>query len=97
MGFSNARHCVGRVEGHRPTIQDVVTQAGVSPATVSRVLNVSARMRPALAERVRATMHALQYRPSRAARALRDNRSTINGLLISDIQNPFFTALVRGV
>jgi LacI family transcriptional regulator len=80
-----------------PTIQDVAAQAGVSPATVSRVLNGSARVSPALAERVRATMQALQYRPSRAARALRANRSTILGLLISDIQNPFFTTLVRGV
>ena len=53
-----------------PTIQDVAAQAGVSPATVSRVLNGSARVSPALAERVRITMHALRYRPSPAARAL---------------------------
>ncbi len=47
--------------------------------------------------RVRAAAQELQYQPSRAARALRANQTTIIGLLITDIQNPFFTALVRGV
>lgn len=47
--------------------------------------------------RVRAAAQELQYQPSRAARALRANQATIIGLLITDIQNPFFTALVRGV
>lgn len=79
------------------TIQDVANRANVSPATVSRVLNGSAHVRSDLAERVQAAIQALQYRPSRAARALRAKRSTIIGLLISDIQNPFFTLLVRGV
>ena len=80
-----------------PTIQDVARRAGVSVATVSRVLNGTVRVNPELAQRVHAAIEALQYRPSHAARSLRARRSVIIGLLISDLQNPFFTELVRGV
>lgn len=79
------------------TIDDVADHAGVSTTTVSRVLNGTGNVNQQLAERVRASVVALQYRPSRAARALRANRARTVGLLISDIENPFFTALVRGV
>jgi LacI family transcriptional regulator len=79
------------------TIQDVARHAGVSIATVSRVLNGTAYVNEEVAARVRAAVKELQYQPSRAAQALRANRSKIIGLLISDIQNPFFTALIRGV
>ena len=79
------------------TIQDVAQHAGVSIATVSRVLNGTAYVNEEVSARVRAAVKDLQYQPSRAAQALRANRSKIIGLLISDIQNPFFTALIRGV
>ena|SRR5579859_169945 len=79
------------------TIQDVAKHAGVSIATVSRVLNGSAYVNKEVAARVQVAVKELQYQPSRAAQALRANRSRIIGLLISDIQNPFFTALIRGV
>jgi LacI family transcriptional regulator len=79
------------------TIQDVAKQARVSIATVSRVLNGTAYVNEEVTARVRAAIEELQYQPSRAARTLRRNHSTIIGLLITDIQNPFFTALVRGV
>ncbi len=78
-------------------IQDVAKRAGVSISTVSRVFNGTAAVSADITARVRAAAQELQYQPSRAARALRGNRSTIIGLLISDIQNPFFTALIRGV
>lgn len=78
-------------------IQDVAKQAGVSIATVSRVLNGSARVSADVKQRVQATMEALAYQPNPAARSLRSNRSRIIGLLISDIQNPFFLDLIRGV
>lgn len=78
-------------------IQDVAKRAGVSIATVSRVLNGTVTVNPQAAERVRAAAQALQYRPNHAARALRASRAMIIGLLISDIQNPFFTALIRSV
>lgn len=79
------------------TIQDVAKRAGVSIATVSRVLNGTAFVNEEVTARVLEAVKELQYQPSRAARALRANRSKIIGLLISDIQNPFFTTLIRGV
>jgi LacI family transcriptional regulator len=79
------------------TIQDVARHANVSIATVSRVLNGTAHVNPEVVTRVRAAIEALNYQPSRAARLLRANHSSIIGLLISDIQNPFFTTLIRGV
>jgi LacI family transcriptional regulator len=79
------------------TIQEVARHAGVSIATVSRVLNHTARVTPEVEARVRAAMKELNYQPNRAARSMRANHSQIIGLLITDIQNPFFTTLVRGV
>lgn len=79
------------------TIRDVARHAGVSIATVSRVLNGTTFVNPEVAIRVRAAIEALNYQPSRAARLLRANHSSIIGLLITDIQNPFFTALIRGI
>ncbi|MFL5664179.1 MAG: LacI family DNA-binding transcriptional regulator [Ktedonobacteraceae bacterium] len=78
-------------------IQDVAKRAGVSIATVSRVLNDRGHVNEDVIARVRLAAQELQYQPSRAARALRANQTTIIGLLITDIQNPFFTELVRGV
>lgn len=79
------------------TIKDVATRAGVSSATVSRVLTGKPHVREAVRQRVLAAVHELGYKPSRVARSLRVRRSQIIGLIISDIQNPFFTALVRAV
>lgn len=78
-------------------IQDVAKRAGVSISTVSRVLNGKDHVNEDVIARVRIAAQELQYQPSRAARALRANQATIIGLLITDIQNPFFTELVRGV
>jgi DNA-binding LacI/PurR family transcriptional regulator len=78
-------------------IQDVAQRAGVSSATVSRVLankpHVSLRVR----KLVMAAIEELDYQPSRVAHSLRVQTSKIIGLIISDIQNPFFTSLVRAV
>jgi LacI family transcriptional regulator len=79
------------------TIRDVAAVAGVSPATVSRVLNTNDRVRPELRDRVHDAVARLGYRPNSQARSLRTRATTVLGLIISDIQNPFFTALVRGV
>jgi len=78
-------------------IVDVARRAGVSISTVSRVLNGRDHVNEDVIARVRQAAQELQYQPSRAARALRAKQTTIIGLLITDIQNPFFTALVRGV
>ncbi len=79
------------------TIRDVAQRAKVSPSTVSRVLNGHQKVDPKLARRVQSAAKVLVYRPSRAARALRVKRSQVIGLVLSDIQNPFFTALVGAV
>jgi LacI family transcriptional regulator len=91
LGYSAQRR------GMLANIQDVAKRAGVSIATVSRVLNGRNHVNEDVIVRVRTAAQELQYQPSRAARALRANQTTIIGLLITDIQNPFFTSLVRGV
>ncbi|MGV4980940.1 LacI family DNA-binding transcriptional regulator [Streptomyces sp. NRAIS4] len=78
------------------TINDVAQAAGVSPATVSRVLN-GGRVTAERAERVRRAAAELGFAPNRVARSLRTQRSSLIGLIIPDIENPFFTALARGV
>ncbi len=79
------------------TIKDVARHAGVSPATVSRVLNGLDTVDEELAVRVRRSMEELGYEPNRAARALRSQRARVWGVIISDIENPFFTGMVRGI
>jgi LacI family transcriptional regulator len=78
------------------TIYEVAAHAGVSPATVSRVLNGGA-VSPEYAQRVRESAEALRYRPNRTARSLRRQQSDMIALIIPDIENPFFTSLARGV
>ncbi|MGH2557995.1 MAG: LacI family DNA-binding transcriptional regulator [Thermomicrobiales bacterium] len=79
------------------TIQDVARHANVSPATVSRVVNGATSVDRALAERVRLAIKELRYQPNRAARMLAGRRSATVGLLVTDIQNPFFMEIIRGV
>ncbi|CAN5897968.1 substrate-binding domain-containing protein [soil metagenome] len=79
------------------TITDVARRAGVSSATVSRVLSGKPHVRGRLEPRVLEAVDALGYTPSRVAQSLRAKRSKIVGLIVSDIQNPFFTALARAV
>ncbi len=79
------------------TIYDVARRADVSAATVSRVLNGHSSVDPHLAERVRTAVAELDYRPSALARNLRRSRTSLWAVIISDVGNPFFTSLVRGV
>ena len=79
------------------TIKDVARAAGVSPATVSRVLNERPDVDPALVDRVQAAVVQLGYQPSRVARNLRRQQTSVWGMVISDIRNPFFTDMVRAV
>lgn len=78
-------------------IGDVATAAGVSVATVSRTLNNNSSVDPALAERVRRAADTLGYRPNAVARNLRRRRTSVWALIITDIENPFYTALARGL
>jgi LacI family transcriptional regulator, fructose operon transcriptional repressor len=79
------------------SIKDVAEAAGVSTATVSRVLSNGLHVRPEVRERVMATVDRLGYRPNLVARSLRSQQSSTIGLIVSDISNPFFTAISRAV
>lgn len=75
-------------------IADVARRARVSTATVSRVLNHPAKVRPATLERVQRIIEALQYVPNTSARSLRKGRTQLFGIIVSDINNPFFPDLI---
>ncbi len=87
------------IDYHRlvATISDVAALAGVSTATVSRVLNGKSTVDTELVSRVREAARALDYRPNTVARNLRRRDSSVLSLVISDVENPFFTAVARGV
>jgi LacI family transcriptional regulator, galactose operon repressor len=76
---------------------DVAREAQVSTATVSRALNNNQAVDPVLAARVRAAAAKLGYRPNYLARNLRRQRTNLWLLIISDIENVFFTSVARGV
>lgn len=79
------------------TIGDVAREARVSVATVSRALNGNDSVDPTLAERVRRAASSLNYRPNAVARNLRRRTTQVWALIITDVSNPFFTAVARGV
>jgi LacI family transcriptional regulator len=79
------------------TIHDVAKLARVSVATVSRVLNGYTTVDPQLVKRVQDASQTLKYQPSKAARILAGSSSSLLGLLVTDIQNPFYMDLIRGV
>lgn len=81
----------------RPTIRDVAARAGVTDMTVSRVVNRSGPVSAAVRERVEEAIIELGYVPSRIARGLRSRRTKTLALVVSDVTNPFFTTLARGV
>ena len=88
-------------EGDEPsttTIVDVARAAGVSTATVSRVLNNHPQVDSRLRARVLQAVKEMGYRPSRVARTLRTRRNRVWALIISDVRTgPFFADVVRGV
>lgn len=79
------------------SIRDVAARANVSPATVSRVLNGREDVSAVLRDRVLAAVDDLGYRPYGPARSLRSRATTVLGIIVSDVTNPFFTSMVRGV
>jgi LacI family transcriptional regulator len=78
-------------------IKDVAKAAGVSVSTVSRVINNSASVVPDKRQAVLTAMEALHYQPNTLARALVSNRSDCIGLLVGEIESPFFGQLMAGV
>lgn len=79
-----------------PTIIDVAAVAGVSTATVSRVLSQPERVAEATRQRVLEVVQSLGYAPNVAARTLRTLRAAKILLTVPDISNPFFASIIRG-
>ncbi|HVD43557.1 MAG TPA: LacI family DNA-binding transcriptional regulator [Gaiellaceae bacterium] len=77
------------------TIRDVARLSGVSPMTVSRVINDSERVSPETRRRVEEAISELGYVPSRLARGLSRQRTGTLAVIVPDVANPFFTAIVR--
>ena len=78
------------------TILDIAEAAGVSPMTVSRVLNGRGGAGVQTRERVMALAQSLHYRPNAFAKSLKNDRSQVIGIVVPDIANPFFPEIIRG-
>ncbi|MBW7881066.1 MAG: LacI family DNA-binding transcriptional regulator [Caldilineaceae bacterium] len=79
------------------TIRDVAKRAGVAPITVSRVLNNSGYVSAATRARVEQAAADLNFVPNMLAHSLRSNRTNTLALVVTDITNPFWTTVARGV
>jgi LacI family transcriptional regulator len=78
-----------------PSIYDVAREARVSVFTVSAVVNNKGRVSATLARRVEAAIAKLKYRPNLLARSLAKQKTHTIGMVVTDIANPFFPAIVR--
>lgn len=81
----------------KTTLRDVARKAGVSTCTVSHALNKTRPVRPETRKRIEAAVRELRYQPNLLARSLRRNQTKTIGLVLSDIDNPFFTKIARAV
>jgi len=81
----------------KPTIYDVAKEAGVSIATVSKVINQTGRISDKTRAHVNKVMERLDYQPSVVASALTGKSTYTIGLLIPDLANPFFAEIARSV
>ncbi|RLV60914.1 LacI family DNA-binding transcriptional regulator [Parashewanella curva] len=79
------------------TIKDVAKAAGVSVATVSRVVNNGPKVSDKKREEIKKIMADLGYRPNANARALVSQKSTTIGVVVPDISDPFFAVLANGI
>lgn len=80
-----------------PTIYDVARTAGVAPSTVSRAFSRPGRVNAETAARVRSVAAELGYRANPMARALPTGRTSMLAVIVSDVTNPFFFEIIRGV
>ncbi len=78
-------------------IDDVAKLAGVSPATVSRVMNGTSAVKASTREKVEAALAQLSYRPSHSARALARTKKTSLGLVVATFSEPFFMSLTESI
>lgn len=78
------------------TIRDVARVAGVSIATVSRVLQGHDNVRAGTRDRVHAAIEELQFRPNRLGRSLAERRHAANGIVFPDLSGPYYAEVVLG-
>lgn len=79
-----------QAEGKSITIYDIAEEAGVSAATVSRVLTGSANVRAEKRERIQQLIAKYNFKPNAMARGLSDTRSKIIGIIAADVRNPYY-------
>ncbi|MCP1102688.1 LacI family transcriptional regulator [Aequitasia blattaphilus] len=79
------------------TIDDIAKEAGVSKATVSRVINNSSSVAPDTREKIQAIIDKRHYSPSAVARGLSKRTSSTIGVVVPEVDNPFFGEILRGV
>src|SRR5437763_2424773 len=93
----DVRKTRGRGQAAVATIHDVAARAGVSVATVSRVLNGKELVREETSRHVRAAAKSLRYVPNVAARSLSIRRSQTIGIVLPDVHGEFFSGVIRGI
>lgn len=86
-----------RNTNRRVGIADVARMAGVSHATVSRVMNGNSAVDPDIAARVRAAATELKYQPNPVGRSLALGKTDTIGIVVPDLANPTFQAILRGL
>jgi DNA-binding LacI/PurR family transcriptional regulator len=86
-----------RSKNSRVTINDVAERAGVSIATVSRVLSGNRKVLPATAALVQAVVSELGYKPNPAARGLASSKTNAIGVVVDEIAGEFFQPMLRGI
>ncbi len=81
----------------KETIKDVASKAGVSIATVSRVINNISSVTPEIRSKVWKAIGELDFRPNQLARGLKNDVTHTIGVIVSDISNPFFMSIIREI
>lgn len=79
------------------TIKDIAKRTGVSHSTVSRALRGDPLISEETTERIRQAAQEMAYLPSAAARSLKTNRSEVLGVIVSSIDDPFFSEILFGI
>ena len=82
---------------HHATIVDMVRQVGVAPSTVSRALNGHSDISPFTRQAILGAAQQLDYQPNLLAQSLKDRATNTIGVVIPDLERPFFTTAVSGI
>ena len=80
-----------------PTLADVAKVAGVGIMSVSRVVNGTRRVSPEVERKVREAIDKIGYQPNEAARVLKGNKSSVLGLIVPDLADPFFAVCSNAI